>query len=197
MYTYISSSMHETSIHFYHPGSQSQLSLSLNPNWISQVPSDKVPRQSDTWCLMPDAWRYFSRGENPDTTSHNLNRHHKYPSLPRGCFWVRTPSLNQSQISLDIFPAHCPASLADLLRLGPLNINSWKIGIRQIQLPWGSQKMQFSISNRSRKSQWPHTSYSQSVRLMQQTCHRQVKHSELLFLMKGSPTHENAACESG
>lgn len=35
------------------------------------------------------------------------------------------------------------------------------------------------------------------MRLMQQTCHYQAKHSALLFLMKGSPTHENYACERG
>lgn len=145
---------------------------------------------------MPDAWRYFSLGENPDTT-HNLNRQHKYPSLPRGCFWVRTPSLNQSQISLDIFPAHCPASLADLFRLGPLNISSWKIGIRQIRLPWGSRKMQFFISNRLRKSQWPHNKPFPVCEVNATDLPSPGQALQTTFPTKVSPTHENDARESG
>lgn len=85
---YISSSMHEcrqTFIFTIQEAKMASFVLESNLNW----PSDKVPRQSD-------AWRYFSLGENPDTTSQNFEPKHKHPSLPKGCFWVGTLSLNQS-----------------------------------------------------------------------------------------------------
>lgn len=74
-----------TSIHFYHPGSQGQLLC----QWI-------WPDLAKWWSLEAEqGLENLQPWVNPDTTSHNLNRQHKYPSLPRGCFWVRTPSLNQ------------------------------------------------------------------------------------------------------
>lgn len=49
---------------------------------------------------------------------------------------------------------------------------------------FGLTKMQFFISNRPRKSQWPHISHSLPMRLMQQTHHHQAKYYELLFPVK-------------
>lgn len=48
---------------------------------------------------------------------------------------------------------------------------------------FGFTKMQFFISNSPPKSQWPHTSHSLSMRLMQQTLHDQAN-SELFFPVK-------------
>lgn len=96
--THISSSMHECLQAFIFTIQEAKMAflvIESNLNW----PSNKVPRQSD-------AWRYFSLGENPDTTSQDLNGQHKYPSLPKGCFWVSTPSLNQRVRHCWIFSQH-------------------------------------------------------------------------------------------
>ena len=140
-------------------------------------PSDKVPRHST-------AWRHFGLGENADAVSLNWNGQHKYPSLSRGCFWVRTPSLHQGVRHRWPFSQHSTLLLWLTFKVRTSGYKLMRDSDKANSAAFGCTKMQFFISNRPRKSQRPHTSHSLPMRLMQQVHRDQAKLSESLFPVK-------------
>ena len=118
------------------PRKSKSASLSFNPTWIRQVIKSRGTEMSadtsalgKTQTLLRITWT-----DNTNT-----------PPCPGDVSGSGLPPLTKESDMAGHFPRALPCFSGWPLRLGPLDINLLKIVIRQIQLPWGSQKCSVSF----------------------------------------------------
>lgn len=123
------------SIHFSHPGSQSLLYHWFQPE-LAEWSSLKAQRCLEI--LQP-------RGKTQTLLHISGTDRANTPPCPGELSGSGLPPLTKESDMAGHFPSTLPCFSGWPLRLGPLDSSSWKTVIRQIQLPLGAQKCNFSF----------------------------------------------------